>query len=81
LGRFGPFRYYTNFKAKQDELVRLMHKIVQRSRVGIFRNERTQSTPFERKLMFWGVLDHFRYCTNFSAKWAELVRLMHNFVQ
>jgi hypothetical protein len=41
LGRFGPFRYYTNFGAKQAELGQLMRKLVQRSRVGIFRNERT----------------------------------------
>ena len=36
LGRFGPFRYCTNFDAIRAEMVRFMHKFVQRSRVGIF---------------------------------------------
>jgi hypothetical protein len=44
FGYFGLFRYYTNFRAKRVELVQLMHKFVQRSRVGIFRNKRTRST-------------------------------------
>ena len=38
--------------AKRAELVQ---KFVPRSRAGIFRNERTQSTPLDPKLMFWGV--------------------------
>jgi hypothetical protein len=59
LGHFGPFRYSTNFSAKQAEPVPLMHKFVEQSRVENFRNERTRSTPFDPKLMFWGVLDHF----------------------
>jgi hypothetical protein len=45
--------------AKLAELVPLTHKFDKHSRVGIFRNERTQSTPFQPKLMFWGVLDRF----------------------
>ena len=32
-----------------------MQKFVPRSRVGIFRNERTLSTPLDPKLMFWCV--------------------------
>ena len=38
--------------AKRAELVQ---KFVQRSRVGIFRNECTRSTPLDPKLMFWCV--------------------------
>ena len=38
--------------AKQGELVQLMQKFVPRSDIGIFRNERTQSTPLDAKLMF-----------------------------
>ena len=38
--------------AKQAELVQ---KFVPRSRVGIFRNERTRSTLLDPKLMFWSV--------------------------
>ena len=32
-----------------------MPKFVPQSRVGIFRNERTRSTPLDHKLMFWFV--------------------------
>jgi len=35
--------------------VKLVQKFVPRSRVGIFRNERTRSTPLDPKLMFWCV--------------------------
>jgi hypothetical protein len=51
-GRFGPFRYCTKVDAKLAELVPLSHKFAKQSRVGIFRNERTRSTPFDPKLMF-----------------------------
>jgi hypothetical protein len=40
LGRFGPFCFCTNFGAKQAVLVQLTHKCIERSRVGIFCNER-----------------------------------------
>ena len=45
---FGPFGCLTKLCAKRAELVQ---KIVPRSRVGFFRNERTQSTPLDPKLM------------------------------
>ena len=35
-----------------------MQKFVPRSRVGIFRNERTGNTPFEPKLTFWCVSNY-----------------------
>jgi hypothetical protein len=57
LGRFGPFRYSTKFDAKLAELVPLTHKFATQSRVGIFCNERTRSTPLDPRLMFWGVSD------------------------
>jgi hypothetical protein len=38
--------------AKQGELVQLMQKFMPWSHVGIFRNERTQSTPLDPELMF-----------------------------
>jgi hypothetical protein len=59
LGRFGPFRYCTNFGAKRAELMSLMHKFVQRCRVRIFRNKRTQFTPLDPKLMFCELWDRF----------------------
>ena len=51
-----------------------------RSRVGVFRNERTQSTPLASKLMFWCFLYYldafgpFGCLTKLNAKWAELVQ-------
>src|SRR6185312_1150237 len=48
----GPFGCLTNLGAKWAELVQ---KFVPRSRVGIFRNKRTRSTPLDSKLMFWFV--------------------------
>ena len=38
--------------AERGELVQLMQKFVPWSHVGIFRNERTQPTPLDPKLMF-----------------------------
>ena len=48
----GPFGCLTKLGAKRAELVQ---KFVPRSRVGIFYNECTRSTPFDPKLMFWCV--------------------------
>jgi len=45
----GLFGCLTKLGAKRAELVQ---KFVARSRVGIFRNERTRSTPLDPKLMF-----------------------------
>jgi hypothetical protein len=59
LGRFGPFLYYTKVNAKLAELVPLTHKFAKQSRVRIFCNERTRSTPLDLKLMLWGVSDRF----------------------
>ena len=47
-----PLGCLTKLGAKRVELVQ---KIVLRSRVRIFRNERTRSTPLYPKLMFWCV--------------------------
>jgi len=52
LGAFGTFGCLTKLGAKRAEL---LQKFVPRSRVGIFRNEHTQSTPLYPRLMFWGV--------------------------
>ena len=53
LGAFGKVCCVTTLSSKRANLV---PKFVPRSRVGIFRNERTQSTPLDSKLMFWCVL-------------------------
>jgi hypothetical protein len=67
LGHFGLFRYCTNFSAKRAKHVRLMHKFMQRSRVGMFRNERIRSTPFVPKLMFWA----FRTISLLHELWCK----------
>ena len=57
-----------------------------RSHVEIFRNERTQSTPLDPKLMFWCVhsvwvhLGSFRNYMKLDAKQGELVQLMRKFL-
>ena len=52
LGASGPFGCLTKLGAKRGELVQ---KFVPRSRVGIFRNECTRSSPLDPKLTFWCV--------------------------
>ena len=51
-----PFGCLTKLGAKRVELVQ---KFVPWSRVRIFRNERTRSSPLDPKLMFWCVLYYF----------------------
>src|SRR6185312_10237153 len=48
----GSFRYCMKLGAKRGELVQLMQKFAPRSRVEIFCNERTRSTPLDPKLIF-----------------------------
>src|SRR6185436_9856275 len=50
-----PFGCLTKLGAKRAELVQTF---VPRSRVGIFRNERTRSNPLDPKPTFWCVLYH-----------------------
>ena len=47
------FRYYMKLGPERVELVQLMDKFVLLSHIGIFRNERTRSTPLDPKLMIW----------------------------
>ena len=51
----GPFGCFTKLGAKQAELVKMF---VPQSRVGIFCNERTRSTPLDPKLTFWCISYH-----------------------
>ena len=63
-----------------DSLLRYNTQFMPRSRVGIFRNERTRSTPLDSKLMFLCVLYYldafglFGCLTKLNAKQAELVQ-------
>ena len=50
--QLSPFGCLTELGAKLAELVQ---KFVPRSRIGIFCNERTRSTPLDPKLTFWCV--------------------------
>ena len=59
----GPFGCLTELGAKRAELVQ---KFVPRSRVGIFRNEHTRSTPLDSKIMFWCVS---YYLGSFGTVW------------
>ena len=74
----GPFCCLTKLGAKRAELVQ---KFVPRTRIGIFRNERTRTTPLDPKLMFWCVsyylvhLGSFGCLTELGAKQAELVQM------
>ena len=73
----GPFGCLTKLGAKWAELVQ---KFVLRSRVGIFRKERTRSTLLDPKLTFWcvsyylGVTGPFGCLKKLGAKRAELVQ-------
>ena len=74
---FGPFGCLTKLGAKLAELVQ---KFVPRSRVGIFRNERTLSTPLDGKLTFCyvsyylGAFGPFGCLPKLGAKRADLVQ-------
>ena len=61
----GPFGCLTELGAKRPELVQ---KFVPRSRVGIFRNERTRSTPLDPKVTFWCVSN---YLGAFGTVWLS----------
>ena len=73
----GTFGYISKLVAKRAGLVQ---KFVPRSRVGIFRNKRTRSTPLDPKLTFccihtiWVHLGPFGCLTKHGAKRAELVQ-------
>ena len=73
----GPFGCLTKLGAKRAELVQ---KFVPRSRVGIFRNERTRSTPLDLKLTFLrvsyysGAFGTVGCPTQLGAKRAEQVQ-------
>ena len=54
----GLFSCLTKLSAKRAELVQ---KFVTQSRVGIFGNERTYSTPLDPKLIFWCILYYSVY--------------------
>ena len=65
----GPFGCLTELGAKQAEL---LQKFVPRSRVGIFRNELTQSSPLDPKLK---ILVRF---VLFGCIWDRLVALQNS---
>jgi hypothetical protein len=71
LGRLGPFGYCKKVDAKLAKLVPLTHKFVKQSRVGIFRNERTRSTPLDPKLILWGVSDRFITAQKSMQNWPN----------
>ena len=72
----GPFGCLTKLGAKRAELV---ENFVKRSRIGIFRNENTRSTPLDPKLTYgafhtiWVHSGLFDCLTKLGAEQAELV--------
>ena len=90
LGAQGPFGYLTILDGKRAKLVQ---KFVPRSRVGIFRNERTRSTPLNPELTFWCVSYHLgalktvwlsyetRWKTGRSSAKVRVTKLRRNFSQ
>ena len=52
---FGLFRYCMKLDAKLAEQVQLMQNLVPRTRIGIFGNKWTRSTPLDPKLKYWFV--------------------------
>jgi len=64
-----PFRYHTKLKAKRAKLVQLIEQFVQQYLVRICRNERSQSTSLDPKLMFW--------CVSFRLGAFWTVSLLH----
>ena len=77
LGHSGPFGCLTKLDAKWADLVQ---KFVPRSRIGMFRNERTRSTHwtinwcFDTLRTIWVHSGPFGCLTKLSAKRAELVQ-------
>ena len=73
----GPFGCLTELHAKRAELVQ---KFVPRSRVGLFHNKRTRSTPMDPKLRFCcvsyylGAFGTVWLLMKLGAKRAELVQ-------
>ena len=70
------FRYYIKLGAERVELVQLMDKFVPLSRIGIFRNERTRSTPLDPKLKYWfffrTVWVHFGFVLLLHETWCKM---------
>ena len=64
----GPFGYLTKLGAKRAELVQYF---MPRSRIEIFRNESTRSTPLDPKLTLWCVL---YYLGAFGTAWLQIGR-------
>jgi hypothetical protein len=61
--------------------VPLSHKFAKQSRVGIFGNERTQSTLLDPQTLVLGRFELFRYGMKVDAKLVELVSLSHKFAK
>jgi hypothetical protein len=57
--------------AKLAELVPLSHKFAKQICAGLFRNECTRSTPFDRKLMFCGVSGRFVTARKLMQNWPN----------
>jgi hypothetical protein len=71
-GHFGPFRYSMKVVTKLAEQVPLTHNFAKQSCVGIFHNERTRSTPFDPKHMFWSISNCFITARKLLQSWPNM---------
>ena len=76
---FGAFVTICCLKKLEAKRAKLVQKFVSRSHFGIFRNERTRSTPLDTKLMFWHISYYFdafgifAWLAKLDGKRAELM--------
>jgi len=66
----GPLCYCMKLGAKWAKLVQLMQKFMPQSRVWIYRNKCTRSTPLDRKLLFGSVV--------FGCIWDRSIALRYS---
>jgi hypothetical protein len=79
--RFGPFHHRTKIDAKWTELVQLVHKLVQQSRLGFFSQRTLLIHPIGPKTPVLERFGPFRHRTKIHLKRAELVQLVRKLVR
>jgi hypothetical protein len=75
--RFGPFHHRTKIDAKRTEPVQLVHKLMQRCRLGFFLQRTQPIHPIGPKTPVLVCFGPFRHRMKIDAKPDELVPLVH----
>jgi len=73
FGAFGIVFWTTKLGVERDELVQLLQNFVPWSHIGIFPNERSRSSPFDSKLIYW--------CISYRLAAFETVSLLHDTIR